>query len=525
MAQTLNPRASVFRPCHEFDAYDFYLPESLLVSPNRSSVGNCDPAEYHTGSSYYHSSRPKYSDYDDYLMEPYLDYPPEEYGLYDESYFAQHRYYANCHQYAQPPSRRSHRPTPPHYRRNQKNAPNNRYHPRAAPVPSRPNYAAVAKQAPKKPAAQRSSPPPAPASNSGSDIVTTAAGATTSMSSAGSSCSGSITSGAPSDYSLPQTTPVVNRTPSYDDDCELHLVRSQLEMYFSDKNLYEEQHSNLQYYMKLDQDRWVPLHVVCSLPAIRKLTTNQRVILKALRSSTLLELNSTEDQVRRPNYFPPNDYKVRKNLRRSVLVYGISEQMTDKELRTLLDMHGNILCIAFCGMIEGPEKEIADLIMAKKFNEHLNLTNLKSAFVVFESQSQANKCVKARSRSSPDNIRTMHKYDYNKVVKRIGKGQSPLFSSNQASLGELTPTPFNLTPTPQRISHRRTFGKNMTWKGATKSLNWRERPTMQTRSNSLQNRPVHSVTSASKRFSWMRKDHTNAWSRKENRNFGMSTHV
>jgi hypothetical protein len=297
-------------------------------------------------------------------------------------------------------------------------------------------------------------------------------------------------------------------------------------MYFSDKNLYEEQHSNLQYYMKLDHDRWVPLHVVCSLPAIRKLTTKQHVILKALRSSTLLELNSTEDRVRRPNYFPPSDYKVRKNLRRSVLVYGIPEQMTDKELRKLLDMHGNILCIAFCGMIEGPEKEIADLIMAKKFNEHLNLTNLKSAFVVFESQSQANKCVKARSRSAPDNIRTMHKYDYNKVVKRIGKGQSPLFSSNQASIGELTPKPFNLTPSnPQRISHRRPFGKSMTWKGATKSLNWRERPTMQTRSNSLQNRPVHSVTSASKRFSCMRKDHTNAWSRKENRNFGMSTHV
>jgi hypothetical protein len=282
--------------------------------------------------------------------------------------------------------------------------------------------------------------------------------------------------------------------------------------------------------MKLDKDRWVPLHVVCSLPAIRKIpTANEQVVLKALRSSNLLELNSTEDKVRRPNYFAPSDYKVRKNLRRSVLVYGIPEQMTDKELRELLDMHGNILCIAFCGMIEGPEKEIAELIMAKKFNEHLNLTNLKSAFVVFESQSQANKCVKARSRSAADNIRTMHKYDYNKVVKRIGKGQSPLFSSvhNKPAHGELPPKSFHLTPTnPQRthVSNRRTFGKSMTWKPTkANSLNWRERPTMQTRSNSLQNR--RNVSSDCKRFGWMRKDTTgSAWNRKENRGF-MQTHV
>merc|ERR1712038_1475600 len=65
----------------------------------------------------------------------------------------------------------------------------------------------------------------------------------------------------------------------------------------------------------------------------------------------------------------------------------------------------------------------------KKFGDSINIENLKTAFVVFESQSQANKCVKARSRHSVDGIRTMHKYDYNKVVKRLGKGQSPLMTS------------------------------------------------------------------------------------------------
>lgn len=215
--------------------------------------------------------------------------------------------------------------------------------------------------------------------------------------------------------------------PGYDVECLLHLVRSQLEFYFSDQNLFEEVHSNLQYYMKLDSKRWVPVHVLLDLPAVKKLTSETEVVLKALRSSTLLELNEGETKCRRPNYIPPSDYKVRKNLRRSVLIYGLPEQMTDESLRRLLDMHGNILCVAFANMDEGPDAEIGHVIMSKKFNE-MNIESLKTAFVVFESQSQANKCVKARSRHSMDGIRTMHKYDYNKVVKRLGKGQSPLFT-------------------------------------------------------------------------------------------------
>merc|ERR1719443_2454547 len=104
-------------------------------------------------------------------------------------------------------------------------------------------------------------------------------------------------------------------------------------------------------------------------------------------------------------------------------------------LRQLLGTHGNILCVAFAGMEEGPDPEIGAVIMKKKFGDSLNLTNLTTAFVVFESQSQANKCVKTRSRHSVDGIRTMHKYDYNKVVKRLGKGQSSCNScSNTRSL-------------------------------------------------------------------------------------------
>lgn len=211
---------------------------------------------------------------------------------------------------------------------------------------------------------------------------------------------------------------------SYDADCVVNLIRSQLEFYFSDKNLYEESNSNLIFYMKQD-NMWVPLHVVIQLPKIRSIGGSRNDCLEALRTSSLLELNPEESKVRRPGYQLPSDYKVRKSLRRSVLVYGIPKQMTDSDVRKILDMHGNILSIAFSGQAEGPDPDMGRITMKKKLGDSIDLTQLKSAFVVFESQSQANKCVKSRSRSSVDGIRTMHKYDYNKVVKRLGKGMSP----------------------------------------------------------------------------------------------------
>merc|ERR1712178_333034 len=98
-------------------------------------------------------------------------------------------------------------------------------------------------------------------------------------------------------------------------------------------------------------------------------------------------------------------------------------------------------------MDEGPDQEIGSVIMKKKFND-LNIESLKTAFVVFESQSQANKCVKARSRHSVDGIRTMHKYDYNKVVKRLGKGQSPM----------MTPVPAPLAPPVKNQGQHKHYG-------------------------------------------------------------------
>lgn len=548
MAQTLNPYASSFRPTfqdeHELDL-EYLLPDSLLVSPGRSSFGNYDSMTFSRcsprgGYSSAHLSDLPYtgdvdlfdnagmpSVWDDYrhsMFKERLEYEMETERLYQKykntnPVFDQKpatygrpehpRTNARDHgmkQYRQPPHQTFQR-TPTHHHKPQRN------------------------QGPKKysimGAKQRS------ISQSQQNVP------------------------APK-FKLPRTVNQNNNknkdsgAPKYDAECLLHLVRSQLEFYFSDQNLYEEMGSNIQYYMKLDPQRWVPVHILLNLPSVAKLTSDKQVVLQALRSSTLLDLNEDESKCRRPNYIPPADYKVRKNLRRSVLVYGLPKQMTDESVRKLLDMHGNILCVAFAGMDEGPDPEIGTVIMKKKFGDSVALTNVKTAFVVFESQSQANKCVKTRSRHSVDGIRTMHKYDYNKVVKRLGKGQSPLFTPNVSPMMPVnkvspaynphggmnsstnnTGSSFQLSPSvkqmpafnrnnnnnynnPARnIGFRKTQWRRDPTKGAD-SLNWRGDNPMRQRSNSAQNSRSGSLVNKGKflehRFSKENAKHQNSFS-------------
>jgi len=490
MAQTLNPYASAFQPIldeHEFDTERYLLPNSLLVSP-RSNFGTYDSFSFSRCSprggysSSHLSDIPYTGDFADleYARIPSVweQYRNDHYVRYEVECERQYRKLAQSNPVYEPKlahlrnERAQFRPV----ERMNPNPPLT--HRRPKPRQS-PNYTAVAKQhsSPQKVKIGAKFTPPA--------------------------------LNVPGDVS-----------PKYDAECLLHLVRSQLEFYFSDQNLYEEQRSNLQYYMKLDPQRCVPVHILLNLPSISKLTSDKKVILDALRSSNLLELNEDESKCRRPNYVPPTDYKVRKNLRRSVLVYGLPEQMTDEPLRKLLGMHGNILCVAFAGMEEGPDPEIGSVIMKKKFGDSVNLTNLKTGFVVFESQSQANKCVKTRSRHAADGIRTMHKYDYNKVVKRLGKGQSPLITpsaspmmpamnNNQSSKYDgMKPSAngFQLSPNINKPNQMPMFSRNhkptMTnnrnggfrkpqWRNGpvqgAQSPNWRVDTPMRPRTNSAQN--------------------------------------
>jgi hypothetical protein len=520
MAQTLNPYASAFHPTfpeeNDFDL-EYLLPDSLLVSPGRSSFGKYDSMSFSRcsprgGFSSAHLSDIPYTGQDVDLR--WADEP------LDRSIFEEYRhnlfkerleYELECErQYQKYTNSNPVFDQKPAYRRPERNLLNpgsrgmkQHHHPQ-----QHQHRQFFPQQRP-----QHTQPKPhqrPPSQQQKYSIMTAKQQRSVSH----------PQQNVPAPKFKPRTVNQNKKNndsgaPKYDAECLLHLVRSQLEFYFSDQNLYEEMHSNLQYYMKLDPQRWVPTHILLNLPSVAKLTSDKQVVLQALRSSTLLDLNEDESKCRRPNYIPPADYKVRKNLRRSVLVYGLPQQMTDESVRNLLNTHGNILCVAFAGMEEGPDPEIGAVIMKKKFGDSVDLTNIKTAFVVFESQSQANKCVKTRSRHSVDGIRTMHKYDYNKVVKRLGKGQSPLFTPNASPMmlankvppackgyGGMTPSTgsFQLSPSVKQVptfnrrnNKNNNFNpgfRNTQWRNGptgSDSLNWRGENPMRPRSNSVQN--------------------------------------
>merc|ERR1719461_2358297 len=150
--------------------------------------------------------------------------------------------------------------------------------------------------------------------------------------------------------------------------------------------------------------------------------------------------------------------------------------MKEPELRAILRQYGVIKRIHFEALesidAEAPQREVSQLIMRKKYlfpprNYHgsdhgsdtesiasmssvgskisnfsnpngdtQDFSHLTASFVVFESQSQATKCVKHRVRAV-DGMRAIHKYDYNKVAKKYRiakmKGERLRFSPPPAN--------------------------------------------------------------------------------------------
>jgi hypothetical protein len=249
------------------------------------------------------------------------------------------------------------------------------------------------------------------------------------------------------------------------------LICSQIEYFFSDFHLQNDTY--LAARIAENKDRWVSIKLLCESPRIRSLTTNRERVISALKDSRFLELNSDKSMIRRPNVKVPK-LKPQKDLRRTVFIFGVPKSKRDERtIRSLCEDYGSIKTIWFESDAtrigeemdsddDGPSYELAQLITRRKFTiysdadeadskeleatlklgedrkdgdaralirslfrhpvqhpsgDPQNFGHLYSCFVVFSSQSQATKCVKARAKSV-DGIRAMHKYDYCKIEKR-----------------------------------------------------------------------------------------------------------
>jgi len=124
----------------------------------------------------------------------------------------------------------------------------------------------------------------------------------------------------------------------------------------------------------------------------------------------------------------------KKDLRRTVFAFGLKPTVTEIDLMTICVEHGQVKGIYFEGHEDGPERPVAEIIITKSIKKAQggkkpspeNLSNLRTVFIVFASQGQATKLVKARGRNAsidgPLDFRCIHKYDYLRVAKRNGLG-------------------------------------------------------------------------------------------------------
>lgn len=79
------------------------------------------------------------------------------------------------------------------------------------------------------------------------------------------------------------------------------------------------------------------------------------------------------------------------------------------------------MCLFVCYRRLDKNGNVLNMNMSNDVNMN-ELLHLTSCFLVYESQSQATKCVKARGRAV-NGMRCMHRYDYNKVAKKVKNAQ------------------------------------------------------------------------------------------------------
>lgn len=218
------------------------------------------------------------------------------------------------------------------------------------------------------------------------------------------------------------------------------LVKAQMEYFFSDANLQVDK--NMQEMLNNKEHvGWAKLEDFMRLPTISRLATDEEVLIKAVAGSKYLVYDPVKKLIQRPGYQAPKPDAFMRDLRRTVYFYGIPNEFPDMAIESMCKLYGSIRRIHWekqTGDDEGPDQDISKTIMRYKLGspsqeEKLAIArgetysvprctedevkNLKSCYVVFDAQSQANKAVKAYRHQVA--IRAITKYEYGKLEKKI----------------------------------------------------------------------------------------------------------
>jgi len=222
-----------------------------------------------------------------------------------------------------------------------------------------------------------------------------------------------------------------------------NLVRAQAEYYFSDANLKTDRLMQ-QLLSNPEHVGWLHIDELMRMPMIARLTTDREVVVAALAESDFLEFDAEKSQLRRPGHVVPAPELFMRDLRRSIFFYGLPKEFDNSAMVNVVKLYGVVRRIHWeqPDDPEGPDPEIAKIIMKYKLKQpsaeeimamedydpdkpyparpnitERELNKLKTCFVVFDAQSQANKAVKAYRHQIA--IKAITKYEFGKLEKKI----------------------------------------------------------------------------------------------------------
>jgi len=240
-----------------------------------------------------------------------------------------------------------------------------------------------------------------------------------------------------------------------------NLVKAQCEYYFSDANLKTDRMMQ-QLLANPEHVGWITVDELMRLPMIARLTSDPKLVASALAVSEFLEFDPGQQLLRRPGHVVPAPELFMRDLRRSVFFYGLPKEFDNNAMVNMVKLYGVVRRIHWeqPDDAEGPDPEISRIIMRFKLKQPTaeeimarpdydpdtpypavcNITDrelgkLKTCFIVFDAQSQANKAVKAYRHQIA--IRSITKYEYGKLEKKIVlshlRGEEPVIYASTGS--------------------------------------------------------------------------------------------
>lgn len=127
-------------------------------------------------------------------------------------------------------------------------------------------------------------------------------------------------------------------------DLEEKIIK-QIEYYFGDINLSKDKFLQEE---TQKESGWVPLETMIKFNRLKQLSTDDQVIIDALKKSTseLLEIDEENKKIRRSRPLPENLSEFETNIKQNtVYVKGFAPEMTLDELYAFFEQHGKVLQI------------------------------------------------------------------------------------------------------------------------------------------------------------------------------------